>query len=155
MSAQHDRGGWWVVGQFALLGLALVAPRRGPSWPRALTWPARVLGVAAIGGGVFLTRRAFSDLGASLSPFPKPKPDAELVREGIYAQVRHPIYGGLILVALGWATLTTNTTRLALAGALTAWLSAKARREEVWLLEQFPDYAAYREEVPGLLPSPW
>lgn len=155
MGEQNNRGGWWVAGQFVLLGLTLVAPRRGPVWPRALTWPARALGVAAIGGGFFLTGRAFSDLGASLSPFPKPKPDAELVREGIYAQVRHPIYGGLILAAAGWALLTTNMTRLALAGALTAWLRAKARREEVWLVERFPDYAAYREEVPGLLPSPW
>jgi protein-S-isoprenylcysteine O-methyltransferase Ste14 len=94
-------------------------------------------------------------LGANLTPFPRPRPAATLVRDGIYAEVRHPIYGGFILLALGWALLTANTLRLVCAGALIALFSAKARREEAWLNERFPDYAAYADEVPRFLPNPW
>ncbi len=155
MAGRFKRGEPWVVAQFALLGLILVTPHRGPVWPRALVWPARPLGLLAMVGGGWLTRRAFADLGESLTPLPRPKDGSVLVREGIYAEVRHPIYSGLLLIALGWATLMTSTTRLALAGALAALLSAKARREELWLEEQYADYAAYREEVPGLFPSLW
>ena len=40
-------------------------------------------------------------LGAALTPLPYPEPDGGLVTDGVYARVRHPIYGGVILVAIG------------------------------------------------------
>jgi protein-S-isoprenylcysteine O-methyltransferase Ste14 len=155
MARGEGRGGEWVVAQFVVLGLGLVAPRRGRRWPRRLGWVARPLGGVALATGVWMATRAFTDLGASLTPFPQPKEDSTLVREGIYGEVRHPIYGGLILVATGWALLTTNTVRLALAGSLAVLLRAKARREEVWLDARYPDYGAYRHDVPAFFPSAW
>ncbi len=155
MRGDNERGGGWVIAQFALLALILVVPRRGPAWPRALTWPTRTLGLAALSGGVRLLARAGGDLGANLTPFPRPKPDAELVRDGVYGIVRHPIYSAFVLLAGGWALLTTNPPRLMLTAALVALLNAKAAREETWLLARFPDYAAYRAAVPKLFPRLW
>lgn len=149
---REDRGEVWVIGQFVLLGVLLVIPRVGGRWPRWLGRLGGAAGVPIFGGGVAMIGAAFRHLGPNLTPLPKPKEDSQLVREGLYAIVRHPIYCGLILFAYGVALLTGSTSRLAVATALLAWLNAKANREEAWLLERYPDYAAYRREVPKLLP---
>ncbi len=151
---REDRGEVWVIGQFVLLGVLLVAPRVRPRWPRWLALAGRLVGVPVLGGGVAMIGAAFRDLGPNLTPLPKPKDDSRLVRDGLYAIVRHPIYSGIILVAYGIAALTGSTGRLAVATALLVWLNAKASREEVWLLERYPDYADYRRRVPKLLPWP-
>ncbi len=155
MANWRARGGWWVVGQFILLGLVVFLPRRGPRWPRPLMWAARLFALPTLGVGGWLVASAPGALGANLTPFPRPQPTATLARDGIYAEVRHPIYGGFGLLALGWALLTANTVRLGAAGALVALFAAKARQEEAWLNERFPDYAAYQDEVPRFLPHPW
>ena len=155
MANWRARGGWWVVGQFILLGLVAFLPRHGPRWPRSLTWGARLVALPLLGVGGWLVASAPGALGANLTPFPRPRSTTTLVREGIYAEVRHPIYGGLIMLACGWALLSTSARRLGAAGALVALFTAKARREEAWLTERFPAYAAYRDEVPRFLPSPW
>ena len=51
--------------------------------------------------------------GENLTPFPEPLPGARLVESGAYRLVRHPIYGGLILGALGWGLLTASPLALA------------------------------------------
>jgi protein-S-isoprenylcysteine O-methyltransferase Ste14 len=155
MNTDNSRGEGWVIAQFVIFALVLVAPRRGPAWPRGVGRLARLLGLPLLAGGGWLLARAAGDLGPNLTPFPKPKEDAELVREGVYAAVRHPIYGAISLISVGWALLTANTTRLACAAGLVGLFNAKAAYEETWLLERFPDYAAYREEVPKLFPSLW
>lgn len=155
MAHWRERGGGWVVGQLLLLALAALAPQRGPRWPRAVALSARLLALPALGIGGWLLARAPAALGANLTPFPRPQPEGTLVREGIYAEVRHPLYGGLMLVACGWALLTTNTLRLVCAGLLAAFLDMKAGHEEGWLVERFPDYAAYQDEVPRFFPNPW
>ena len=147
------RGEGWVVAQFPLYGLAVRAPHLGPAWPRALALSGRLAGFPLLAAGAYLLARGLIDLGASFTPLPKPKDDARLVREGAYRIVRHPIYAGLIVAALGWALLTANTTRLALAAVVLLFFDAKARREEAWLMEKYPEYAAYRREVRKLLPG--
>jgi protein-S-isoprenylcysteine O-methyltransferase Ste14 len=155
MGHDGDRGEGWVVAQFSLLALLLLVPRRGPKWPTGLVRLARLAALPLLGVGGWLFARGFGDLGENLTPLPKPKPDAELVRAGVYAVVRHPIYGGLTLLAPGIALLTASTTRLGVALVLVAFFNAKADREEGWLRERFPDYDAYRAAVPKLLPRIW
>src|SRR5690606_40080117 len=57
-----------------------------------------------------------SDVCSSdLSPHPEPRPGTMLVQRGPYAHLRHPLYAGLALAALGtaisirsWIALTTG-----------------------------------------------
>lgn len=148
-----DRGEAWVVAQFALFGAVVLAPSVGPPLPQALVGLLRPPGAILLAAGGALMLRGVADLGASFTPLPRPKADAALVRDGVYARVRHPIYSGACLLGLGWAALTANPARLLLAAALVPFFNAKADREEVWLLERFPEYARYREEVGKLLPG--
>jgi protein-S-isoprenylcysteine O-methyltransferase Ste14 len=108
--------------------------------------------LAFLGGLVIL--QGVRGLGRSFTAVPYPRDDGALVREGIYAHIRHPIYAGTIGLALGWACITLSATALAAALVLVVVLDLKARREEAWLADRYPDYDAYRAAthrfVPGL-----
>ena len=76
-----------------------------------------------------------------------------LRKDGVYGLVRHPMYGGALLLILGWALLSSPFVLLPL-GLAAVFLDAKRRREEAWLIEQHPGYADYRLEVPRRF-IPW
>ncbi len=79
-----------------------------------------------------------------------------LVRSGPYAWVRHPIYSGLLLAALGLA-LEHGELGAALGFLLlTVEWKRKSMLEERLMLEQFgEEYKQYRREVKGLVPGIW
>lgn len=151
--AGEDRGGVWVAAQVPLLVATAVAPHIGPRWPGVLAAPSRLAGGVLLATGAYFVLRGFRDLGRNLTPFPRPKPDATLVRHGSYGIVRHPIYSGLIGASLGWGLVSANTTRVALALAVLLFFDAKSRQEEAWLTARYPEYSAYRDQVRKLLPG--
>ena len=92
-------------------------------------------------------------LGPALTPFPSPR-GAHLER-GPYRFVRHPMYGGVIVVVTG-AALITSPLALAPALASIPFLLLKARYEERLLAAADPSYRDYLARVrhrffPGLL----
>jgi protein-S-isoprenylcysteine O-methyltransferase Ste14 len=126
----------------------------GPRWPAGVRTFLLVAGLAAAAAGLGLLVAGGAFLGRSLSPFPRPLEGASLRQHGVYGIVRHPMYGGAIAMAFGWALATTPA---AFGGAvvLGAYLELKSRREEVWLAERYPAYDAYRRRtrwrfLPGL-----
>jgi protein-S-isoprenylcysteine O-methyltransferase Ste14 len=110
------------------------------------------LGAALIAGGGALVIRGALDLRENLTAFPRPLPEARLVDTGSYGLVRHPIYGGLVVVTAGWGLATASPVALAGAALLFVFFDLKARREERWLAERFEGYAAYRSRTRKLLP---
>lgn len=151
----HGEG--WVIGQLALLALLVVAslPQLAGLWPPVgIGWARLAAGVAAMAVGGWLAVRGFTDLGESLTPMPRPRANGRLVESGIYAHLRHPIYAGLTLAGIGWSVLTASLPAFLVALLLAAFLDAKARREEAWLLDHYPGYADYRRTskrfVPGI-----
>jgi protein-S-isoprenylcysteine O-methyltransferase Ste14 len=150
------RGEGWVAGQFILLGLLVVLGLpglRNLGSGGVIGWMWSALGAGALMLGAWLVVRAFVDLGPSMTPLPRPRTDGRVVESGIYARLRHPIYAGLILGSLGWSALTRSPASLVVALALAAFLDAKARREEAWLLDRYPPYAAYRLRTKRFLPG--
>lgn len=146
------RGEGWVAVQVVLIVAVVLTGLLGPAWngwPRVATL---VIGLSLIAGGLWLSGRGVVDLRAALTPLPYPRDDAELVMTGAYRWVRHPIYGGLVLAAFGWGLATASPPALALAVGLLGFFELKARREEAWLVERFPDYSAYRARTRRLIP---
>lgn len=144
--------GWALVClQFALIAALLLLPRR-QDWPvplflEVIAWTAVVVGV--LGAGL-----AALALGPSLTPTPQPRRDAQLRTDGPYRWVRHPIYGGLLVAASGWALRSGSWLTVGLAGVFVLFLSAKARWEEHLLTERFPEYPERFRDVPRFLPVP-
>lgn len=145
------RGEGWVIGQFALLGLVAVLGLRDHARPHR-HGPSAVAGLASMSVGVALAVQGARDLGTNLTPMPRPLQDAQLVETGIYAHIRHPLYAAVMLLAFGWAAAMQSARAVLAAGVLAAWLDAKARREEGWLLTRFPGYTAYRTRTARFLP---
>lgn len=147
------RGEGWVAIQAVLLvAVAAAGAWSGPAW----SGPPRVVGIlagiAALGAGAILAVRGSLDLRGALTPLPRPRDDAMLVETGVYGLARHPIYGGLILAALGWSWVQASLPALVAAVTLAGFFVLKSSREEAWLLERFAGYAAYRTRTRRFIP---
>src|SRR5687767_9742461 len=127
------RGGGWVAAQFVLLAAIALSALVGVGWGGSLEVVAIVVGVALMALGGILVVLGGVHLGSSLTPFPAPRIGGELSAGGVYALARHPMYGGGILVALGWSVLFGSVVGVILTLALAVFFELKARREEAWL----------------------
>jgi protein-S-isoprenylcysteine O-methyltransferase Ste14 len=147
------RGEGWVLIQGVLLVLIFIAglieAPFGEVGGIALTVAGLLLMVA---GGVFAVLGVRS-LGKGLTPLPHPREGGELVSTGVYRLVRHPIYGGLVIGALGYG-LAMQALVTAVAGSvvLLVFFTLKSAREEVWLEQRYPGYPAYRAKTRRMLP---
>lgn len=139
------RGEGWVIAQFFSLLLILFPPLNLTGLSAAVGWVSLAAGLAFIASGVLA-------LGRSLSPLPYPRESATLVTEGVYALVRHPLYGGLIIGSLGLAFITGSEVRGLLTLLLWWILESKIKIEEKALEDRFPDYAEYKVGVKKFFP---
>jgi protein-S-isoprenylcysteine O-methyltransferase Ste14 len=134
-----ERGGGWVVLQFALMAAILVAGVLGPGWPGGWLVVLGIL-VALVGAAVAISAgRAHR---GSLTPFPRPNPGATLVESGPYRVVRHPIYSGGTLV-FGGISLALSPAALAVTVVLAIVWALKAQVEERFLRAASSAYDAY------------
>ncbi len=159
-SWKGGRGEYWVVAQAGLmLGFLLLPASRPlfvtqmisqlPSWVVYGIW---TTAAALLLGAAILLIKGLVDLGQSLTPLPHPRADGQLVQTGSYGWVRHPLYSGIILAALGIAIGRLSLSHLVGALTLLLFFDLKARREELWLSEKYPDYGDYRQRVKKLIP---
>ncbi len=112
----------------------------------------RAIGVLAFALGVALYRVAARALGESLSPLVAPRPGAPLVTAGPYRWLRHPMYLGQALIAVG-APLTLGARwTLWLAAPALVILGIRARLEDAVLARTFPEHARWATRAKSLVP---
>ncbi len=107
-----------------------------PAW---LRWIGAALGFASLGFW-FWTHAA---LGSLWSPNLELQPGHRMVTTGPYARIRHPMYTAIIGWMAGLALLAGDWALVALAAVASAFLMARAPREEQMRVECFGD--AYRD----------
>ena len=136
--------------QFLLLVviIGVPLPRFGESFP---DWVVGVGSVMVWVGLIILALSIFK-LGGSLTASPIPKNDSELKTDGLYKWMRHPIYSGLIATGLGLAIESESLLNLLVAVALIALLNYKAKWEESFLLERYPEYRTYMSKTGRFVP---
>jgi methanethiol S-methyltransferase len=80
----------------------------------------------------------------------KPYRPLPFVTPVLYLVVRHPLYVGWLLVF--WSTPTMSATHLLFAVGTTLYILIAIRWEERDLIDMHPEYDAYRQSVPMLVP---
>jgi len=136
-----------------VLGFALVmalVDRTLPMFELSLPWAQGLgpvlmaLGAACAAAGVWAFRRA----GTTVNPT-RPETSREVVREGIYAYSRNPMYLGFALALLGWAWLLSHGLALALLPGFVLYMNRfQILPEERVLARHFgPAYDSYRAQV--------
>ena len=150
-SSHNSRGGIWVVGQFVLIAMILIAGQL-PYGTFTTGIVTTVLGVLCCALAVAFGWRGFANLGRNLTPFPKPLDDGSLVTTGVYAIVRHPIYTAVLCGCIGYVLLCGSWSAGVVTGILGIWFEFKSRAEERFLRQRFSAYAAYAQSVKKFLP---
>jgi protein-S-isoprenylcysteine O-methyltransferase Ste14 len=148
------RGEGWVAAQVVLLLAIALSALFGLGWTGRLEIVALVGGIGLMVLGGLLVVLGGVQLGSALTPFPLPRGGGELSAAGVYTRARHPMYGGGVLIALGWSIIFASVIGLVLTVVLAVFFELKARREEAWLIGRYPEYEAYRRQTPRKL-LPW
>ena len=147
--------GWVLVGvQALLLVLFVLLPKR-----RSLFAPPDfldVLGILLMIAGLAVVIVSIVSLGAALTPTPVPQESAALRTNGIYALVRHPVYSGILVAALGFTLAVGSIWQVALWLALAAFFYAKAFWEDRLLADKHGvAWFDYADHVSSFIPRFW
>ena len=83
---------------------------------------------------------------------PTPREGGQLVHEGPYRWIRHPMYTAVMACGFAAAWAAGSLPAWLAAAALPAVLAIKAHFEERWMLQRHPGYADYRRRTRRFLP---
>ena len=147
--------GWVLVGvQAVLLILIVLLPKR-----RSLFAPPDfldVLGIILMVGGLAIVIVSLVSLGAALTPTPVPQESAALRTKGIYSLVRHPVYSGILVAALGFTLAVGSLWQVLLWVVLAVFFYAKAFWEDRLLAEKHGvAWFDYADHVSSFIPRFW
>jgi protein-S-isoprenylcysteine O-methyltransferase Ste14 len=123
-------GFWLLFGQAR--NIAWLHSRLLPNVP-AVWWS----GLLLTGIGIAIAVFARISLGSNWSGTVTVKEDHELIRKGLYSRIRHPIYTGILLGALGSGMIHGELRDLLGFLILLSSFFIKAKREESFLFQEF------------------
>ncbi len=111
------------------------------------------VGVVICAFGLLVAIWSRKALSAEWSQDVELKHGHKLVQGGPYRFMRHPIYTGHLLMALGTALASGSLVAFAGLASFAVGFWIKLNQEEILLLRSFPDeYSAYRTHVKALIP---
>ena len=106
--------------------------------------------------GLLVLLWARKTLGANWSPFIVIKEKHELIKTGPYRFVRHPMYGGFLLLFLGLAIWIGSVTAYGFFLFILIVFRLKGLKEEKLLTEHFSkEYPEYKRHTKAIIPFLW
>ena len=148
------RPGFWdyllVTLQFLLLAAYLFLPELYGDYLRQ---GLQIIGGLTMLSGSVVLLWALLQLRENLRVFPTPIVGGHLVTKGIFRWIRHPIYSGIIFMALGYAIYNSSFNHLVMALLIFLFFYIKASYEEERLAQVYPEYATYKLRSGMFLPG--
>lgn len=135
--------------QFVLLVAILFSPK-GIMW--SMTPELSMLAMFLTFGGLAITVIGIFALGPAMSVMPSPSSKGQLKTTGIYSKIRHPIYSGLVVMAVGICVSNRSIVPIVATILLALLFAVKARFEEKLLFKTYTDYAAYARRTGRFIP---
>lgn len=102
--------------------------------------------------GFLIIAIAVLQLNTSLSPFPSPKTDTKLVKNGLFKLIRHPTYTGILISIFSISFWLGSGYRLLVSLSILILFYFKSKYEEEKLAEQFTEYKTYQSITGRFLP---
>jgi protein-S-isoprenylcysteine O-methyltransferase Ste14 len=146
------RGEGWVVLQVVLFVVVICSGFLGPLWGGSARTVGAIVGGGLLAFGIGLIAAGILALRRQLTAYPMPVPGGRLIEDGVFGLVRHPMYGGAVIAALGWGLLAASLMALASTLMFLLFFDLKSRREEAWLNERFVEYTVYQRRTHRLIP---
>jgi protein-S-isoprenylcysteine O-methyltransferase Ste14 len=114
-------------------------------------------GMLFLAAGLWLFARSHADLGTNWSITLEVRERHQLVSQGVYRVLRHPMYSALLLYSLGQALVVPNwIAGPSYAVAMSLLVALRLGPEERMMLEEFgKDYEAYTVRTKRLIPGIW
>lgn len=113
----------------------------------------KVIGAIPMIVGTVILVWAIIELRNSLSVFPSPKDDSELVTTGIYSSIRHPIYAGVIMLAIGYSIFSRDFDKMIISLLIFVFFELKTAYEERRLIKRYENYPAYKARTGKFFPA--
>ena len=89
---------------------------------------------------------------SNFSIYPEIRSDADLITQGPYRLVRHPMYSALMLMMVGIAAYNGHWINYLASLGLILVVTSKALREERLLASEFADYSRYALHTKRFVP---
>jgi len=138
-----------VVSQIMLIWLMMTPVHN--LWPHNVT---DFVGLVFLAAGVALALWAFISLRQSnFSVMPEPVAGGQLIEEGPYRVIRHPMYTSIIIASIGALIIHGGWIKLLYLVVLIAVLWVKLKREEQLLSLVYSGYADYRQRTHAIIPG--
>ena len=110
-------------------------------------------GLIIAGFGVFILKRAFRNYSFRAFMGLKKESNTSLKTDGIHSIIRHPLYTGTLLIALGYFFFNPLLINAITFLSIVLYLPIGIHWEEKKLIETYgEDYIEYKKEVPALFP---
>ncbi len=154
-----ERVSWWWRIPLLLIAVVIIRllPGLGGAQSGAVFWkrspPEEITADAVSFLGLVVAIWARTVLGGNWSVGVAFKARHELVERGPYRYVRHPMYSGLLLLALGLAIWFGNLAGVAIFVVMFVGFWLRSREEEKLLTKHFPiAYPEYKRRTRALFP---
>jgi protein-S-isoprenylcysteine O-methyltransferase Ste14 len=122
-------------------------------WPQTIA--SNILADLVTAGGLILVIQSRRALGRNWSSEVVIQEKHELIENGPYAYIRHPMYTGLLLMLMGAALYYGRKIWIIIFVCCFFGLYFKSQMEERLLAKTFPAYSAYKLRTKALIPLIW
>ena len=116
-----------------------------------------VAGIVCFAAGLWLFFRSHADLGTNWSITLEVRDQHQLITQGVYRRIRHPMYTAFFLYSIGQALVIPNwVVGPSYLVPFTILFACRVASEERMMVEQFGDeYTAYVTRSKRLVPGIW
>ena len=116
-----------------------------------------VAGTAFLAAGLWLFYRSHADLGSFWSVTLEVRENHQLISQGVYRRIRHPMYSALFLYSIGQALVVPNwVAGPAYLVPFAILFAFRIRAEEQMMVDAFGhEYVTYMARTKRLIPGFW
>lgn len=104
--------------------------------------------------GLVLALWSYYNMGSkNFSPFPEPRKGSKIVEGGSYRYIRHPMYTGVLLIAVVLFISKASFLSFLVLALLVYVIDEKAKLEEDLLAKLHKEYLEYQQKTKKFIPK--